>query len=82
MLSEEKLKRISELAKKSKAEGLSLSEQNEQKELRDQYLHSFRSSMKGHIEGLKVVDEEGNDLTPEKLKQIQRDKGIHGRDKE
>ena len=82
MLSEEKLKRISELSKKSKAEGLSLLEQNEQKELRDQYLHSFRSSMKRHIEGLKVVDEEGNDLTPEKLKQIQRDKGIHGRDKE
>ena len=82
MLSEEKLKRISELAKKSKTECLSLSEQNEQKELRNQYLHSFRSSMKGHIEGLKVVDEEGNDLTPEKLKQIQRDKGIHGRDKE
>ena len=37
---------------------------------------------KKKTEGLtpeKVVDEEGNDVTPEKLRQIQREKGLHGR---
>ena len=32
-----------------------------------------------HIEGIKIVDEEGNDVTPEKLRQVQREKGLHGR---
>ena len=27
----------------------------------------------------KVVDQEGTDVTPEKLKQIQREKGLHNR---
>lgn len=30
--------------------------------------------MRHHIEGMKVVDQEGTDVTPEKLKQIQREK--------
>lgn len=79
MLSEDKLKRIGELSSKSKGEGLSPAEEQEQKELREEYLQTFRKSMRGHIEGLKVVDKDGTDVTPEKLKQIQREKGIHGR---
>lgn len=80
MLSEDKMARINELSKKSKEEGgLTLSEQKEQKELRDEYLKAFRSGMKNHIEGAKIVDPDGNDVTPEKLKQIQKDKGLHGR---
>lgn len=35
--------------------------------------------MRNHIEGMKVVDQEGNDVTPDKLKEIQKDKGLHGR---
>lgn len=80
MLSEEKMARINELSKKSKEDGgLSLSEQNEQKALREEYLKAFRGGMKNHIEGAKIVDPEGNDVTPEKLKQIQKEKGLHGR---
>lgn len=79
MLSDDKMARINELSKKSKEEGLTLSEQNEQKELREEYLKAFRSGMKNHIEGAKIVDPDGNDVTPEKLKQIQKDKGLHGR---
>ncbi len=30
--------------------------------------------MRHHIEGMKVVDPEGNDVTPEKLKEIQKKK--------
>ena len=36
--------------------------------------------MRNHIEGMKVVDEEGTDVTPEKLKQIQKEKGLHNRE--
>lgn len=82
MLSKEKLSRINELAKKSKNEGLSDAEKSEQQALRQEYLQTFRSGMRNHIEGLKFVDPEGTDVTPEKLKQIQKEKGLHGRDAE
>lgn len=79
MLPKKQLNRINELAKKAKAEGLTLTEQVEQKDLREAYLTAFRGGMKNHIEGMKVVDDEGNDVTPDKLKKIQKDKGLHGR---
>jgi len=79
MLSQEKLARINELANKKKTEGLTEAETNEQKVLRDEYLTAFRGGMRHHIEGMKVVDQEGTDVTPEKLKQIQREKGLHNR---
>jgi len=80
MLSEDKLARINELAKKSKTtEGLTDVEKKEQQLLREEYLQSFRKGMRNHIEGMKVVDEEGTDVTPEKLKQIQKEKGLHDR---
>jgi uncharacterized protein YnzC (UPF0291/DUF896 family) len=28
---------------------------------------------------MKVVDNDGNDVTPDKLKEIQKNKGLHGR---
>lgn len=79
MLPKEQLDRINELAKKSKNKGLTIQEQVEQKELRDAYITAFRGGMRNTIEGVKIVDEEGNDVTPDKLKDIQRDKGLHGR---
>ncbi|MDT2831646.1 DUF896 family protein [Vagococcus carniphilus] len=80
MLSKEKLARINELAKKSKTTtGLTDTEKKEQALLREEYLARFRGGMRNHIEGMKVVDTEGNDVTPDKLKEIQKDKGLHGR---
>lgn len=80
MLPKDQIKRINELAKKSKtSEGLTMSEQVEQKQLREAYLEAFRGGMRNHIEGMKVMDQEGNDVTPEKVKKIQKDKGLHGR---
>ncbi|MPM98412.1 hypothetical protein SDC9_145598 [bioreactor metagenome] len=35
--------------------------------------------MRHHIEGMKIVDPEGNDVTPDKLKEIQKEKGLHDR---
>lgn len=82
MLTPEKLARINELARKKKAGQLSAAEEKEQILLRKEYLEAFRSGMKHHIEGMKVVDPEGNDVTPDKLKEIQRQKGLHNRDQE
>ena len=82
MLSEEKLNRINELAKKKKEGKLTPTEEKEQQLLRQEYLEAFRGGMRNHIEGLKIVDEEGNDVTPDKLKEIQKEKGLHNRDAE
>ena len=82
MLDPKKIERINELARKKKTVGLTQVEQDEQLLLRQEYLESFREGMRNHIEGLKIVDEEGNDVTPEKLKQIQREKGLHNRNEE
>lgn len=52
----------------------------EQTKLREEYIEGYRRSVRHHIEGIKIVDEEGNDVTPEKLRQVQRGKkGLHGR---
>ena len=82
MLDPKKIERINELARKKKTVGLTPVEQEEQLLLRQEYLEVFRGGMRNHIEGLKVVDEDGNDVTPEKLKQIQREKGLHNRNEE
>lgn len=68
LISKDKLQRINELAKKSKSEGLSLKEQKEQKTLREEYLDNFRQSFKNQLSSVKVVDEEGTDVTPQKPK--------------
>lgn len=68
------IKRINELARKSKAQGLTLEEKEEQAKLRQEYLQVFRGNMKNTLLNTKVVDAEGNDLTPEKLKKEQEKK--------
>lgn len=82
MLSKEKLARINELSKKNKAGSITETEQIERKTLHQEYLASLRASMGKTIEGIKVVDKEGNDVTPEKIVEIQKDQGLHGRDSE
>lgn len=72
MLSKQKIKRINELSKKSKTTGLSMEEAKEQTKLRQEYLATFRASMRETIENVQVIDPEGNDVTPEKVKQAQQ----------
>lgn len=80
MLEKNKLDRINELVRKERSDGLTEEEKTEQKGLREEYIQAFRSGMKNQIEGMKIVDPEGNDVTPDKVKTIQKDKGLHGRE--
>jgi uncharacterized protein YnzC (UPF0291/DUF896 family) len=78
MLSQEKLARINHLSKKAKEIGLTQEELKEQKVLREEYLRAFRGQMVEHLHSIKVVDEKGDDVTPEKLKQSkQQRKNLH-----
>ncbi|QBP41397.1 MULTISPECIES: DUF896 domain-containing protein [Paenisporosarcina] len=77
MLSSDKIARINELSKKSKSIGLTLEEAKEQTSLRKEYLETFRSSMKNTIENVTVIDPEGNDVTPEKVKAIKEKKFLN-----
>lgn len=79
MLSKDKMNRINELARFSKERSLTEDEKKEQKLLRDEYLSVFRKGMRQHIEGAKIIDPEGNDVTPEKVKAIQKERGLHNR---
>ncbi len=63
--------RINELSKKSKTIGLTEEEKKEQKNLREEYIKRFRGNLKDTLMTVKVVDEEGNDVTPKKLKDEQ-----------
>lgn len=67
-ISEEMIQEINELAHKSKTVGLSEKEKKRQQELRQEYLRIFRSGFKQQLQSIKVVDENGNDITPKKLK--------------
>jgi uncharacterized protein YnzC (UPF0291/DUF896 family) len=68
MLSKEKMARINELARKAKASGLSENEAREQSKLRSEYLATFRNSMLDTLTNTKIIDPEGNDVTPEKIR--------------
>jgi len=76
-ITDEQIARINELAAKKKSEaGLTEEETKEQEELRKIYLDGVRASLRAQVETVKLVDDEGNDVTPEKLKEVQREKGM------
>lgn len=70
MISQEQIDRINELSRKSKTEGLTVKEKEEQKKLREKYIKAFRQNTLNQLKTLKIVDETGNDVTPEKLKML------------
>lgn len=77
MLSKDKIDRINELSKRSKTTGLSIEEAKEQTTLRKEYLTTFRSSMRETIENVQVIDPDGTDVTPEKVKQARNRKPLN-----
>lgn len=56
MLGKEKLARINELARKSKAEGLNPEERDEQQVLRKEYLAAFREHFRQQLDSVKIVE--------------------------
>lgn len=70
----EKVERINQLARKAKAEGLTSEEQVEQKQLRDEYVAAYRESLRKQLHSITVIDKEGNDITPQKLKESKKNK--------
>lgn len=73
---EKLLKRINELAHKNKKEGLTEAETKERAKLRKEYLKNFREAMRSNIEMMRIFDDNGNEVTPEKVREVQRKKGL------
>ena len=59
-MTEEKIARINELYKKSKAEGLTEEEAKEQHALRQEYLDSVRKNLRSQLNNIDVVDPDGS----------------------
>ena len=60
MITQEQIKRINELSRKSKAEGLTESEKKEQAKLRELYVSSFKENLVAQLNNTYIVDEKGN----------------------
>lgn len=73
---EKLLKRINELAHKNKEEGLTEAGTKERAKLRKEYLKNFREAMRSNIEMMRIFDDNGKEVTPEKVREIQRKKGL------
>lgn len=67
-MTEEKIKRINELAHKSKTVGLTEDEKLEQAVLRREYIDSFKASLVGQLENTYIIDEKGNKRKVQKKK--------------
>ena len=60
MVTQEQIDRINELSKKSKAEGLSPEEKEEQQKLRRLYIDSFKESLVSQLENTYYIDDTGH----------------------
>lgn len=66
------LNRINELANKEQQDGLTTAEKTEQKNLRENYLREIRGQVLNTFSDLTVIDPLGNDVTPDKLREAQK----------
>lgn len=55
----EKIQRINELSRKSKAEGLTEEEKKEQVVLRREFVESFRSNLKAQLDNIDIQEKDG-----------------------
>ena len=59
-MNEEKIARINEISRKSKAEGLTEAEREEQAILRQEFIASFRKNLKAQLDIIDVVNPDGS----------------------
>ncbi len=59
-MTEEKIQRINELYRKSKAEGLSEEELQEQKILRRQFIDDFKQNLRGNLNNISIQEADGS----------------------
>lgn len=57
---EDKIKRINELYHKSKKEGLTLEEKEEQDKLRKEYIASVRANLRGQLNNIDILNADGS----------------------
>lgn len=57
---EEKIKRINELYRKSKAEGLTEEELMEQKVLRAEYIDAFKRNLRSQLDNIDIQEKDGS----------------------
>ena len=60
MVTQKDLDRINELYRKSKAEGLTEAETEEQKRLRKEYVEAFKKNLRGTLESIKIQNPDGS----------------------
>ncbi|MBE6030908.1 MAG: DUF896 domain-containing protein [Clostridiales bacterium] len=60
MITQEMIDRINVLSKKSKNEGLTPEEAEEQKLLRRAYIDAFKANLKSQLDNIEFVDPENN----------------------
>lgn len=59
MVTQQDIARINELARKSKAQGLTDEEKAEQKALRIKYINGFKESLEGQLNSITIVEPDG-----------------------
>lgn len=59
-MNEQKIARINELYRKSKAEGLTAEEQMEQKLLREEYIANVRMNLRAQLNNIDVQEKDGS----------------------
>lgn len=55
---EASVRRINELARKAKGEGLTAEEKEEQSMLRRKYIDAFKASLRSQLDNIKLVDKD------------------------
>ncbi len=58
-MNQEKINRINELYRKSKAEGLTEEEKKEQALLREEYISSVRANLRGQLNNISIQNADG-----------------------
>lgn len=58
-MNDEKLARINELARKSKGEGLTAEEKEEQAALRNEYIQAVRQNLRGTLNNISLLNPDG-----------------------